>query len=140
MSIHTEEEDQAEVSMSPLIDCVFLLLIFFIVSTMTKKQNKDIDVSLPVSSSAEKLIPSNQELVIGIDLEKSIFFEGEPITLNGLHAELRKIGVAEPDRRIRLDADEKASLSRVVEILDLCQFNNLTNVGIRTYDEYYNKR
>ena len=140
MGIQAQEEEEAEVSMSPLIDCVFLLLIFFIVSTMTKKQNKDIDISLPVSSSAEKLIPSNQELVIGVDQEKYIFFEGELVSLNGLHAELREIGVLEPDRRIRLDADEKTPLGRVVEILDLCQFNNLTNVGIRTYDEHYNKR
>ncbi|MDC1005877.1 biopolymer transporter ExbD [Opitutales bacterium] len=140
MGIQAQEEEEAEVSMSPLIDCVFLLLIFFIVSTMTKKQNKDIDISLPVSSSAEKLIPSNQELVIGIDQKKNIFFEGEPVSLNGLHAELREIGVLEPDRRIRLDADEKTPLGRVVEILDLCQFNNLTNVGIRSYDEHYNKR
>ena len=140
MGIQAQEEEEAEVSMSPLIDCVFLLLIFFIVSTMTKKQNKDIDISLPVSISAEKLIPSNQELVIGIDQEKYIFFEGEPVSLNGLHAELREIGVLEPDRRIRLDADEKTPLGRVVEILDLCQFNNLTNVGIRSYDEHYNKR
>ena len=140
MGIQAQDEEEAEVSMSPLIDCVFLLLIFFIVSTMTKKQNKDIDISLPVSSSAEKLIPSNQELVIGVDQEKYIFFEGEPVSLNGLHAELREIGVLEPDRRIRLDADEKTPLGRVVEILDLCQFNNLTNVGIRTYDEHYNKR
>ena len=140
MGIQAQEEEEAEVSMYPLIDCVFLLLIFFIVSTMTKKQNKDIDISLPVSSSAEKLIPSNQELVIGIDQKKNIFFEGEPVSLNGLHAELREIGVLEPDRRIRLDADEKTPLGRVVEILDLCQFNNLTNVGIRTYDEHYNKR
>lgn len=140
MGIQAQEEEEAEVSMSPLIDCVFLLLIFFIVSTMTKKQNKDIDISLPVSISAEKLIPSNQELVIGVDQEKYIFFEGEPVSLNGLHAELREIGVLEPDRRIRLDADEKTPLGRVVEILDLCQFNNLTNVGIRTYDEHYNKR
>tara|TARA_B100001093_G_C26180581_1_gene739659 strand:- start:56 stop:478 length:423 start_codon:yes stop_codon:yes gene_type:complete len=140
MGIQAQEEEEAEVSMSPLIDCVFLLLIFFIVSTMTKKQNKDIDISLPVSISAEKLIPSNQELVIGIDQGKYIFFEGEPVSLNGLHAELREIGVLEPDRRIRLDADEKTPLGRVVEILDLCQFNNLTNVGIRSYDEHYNKR
>ena len=91
MGIQAQEEEEAEVSMSPLIDCVFLLLIFFIVSTMTKKQNNDIDISLPVSSSAEKLIPSNQELVIGIDQGKYIFFEGEPVSLNWLHAELREI-------------------------------------------------
>lgn len=140
MGIQADEEDEAEVSMSPLIDCVFLLLIFFLVSTMTKKKNKDIDISPPMSSSAEKLMPEKDILVIGVDKEKEVYYEGDPVTLNTLHVNLREIGLFEPDRRIRLDADEEAPLSRVVEVLDLCQFNNLTNVGIRTYDEHYNKK
>ena len=44
-------EDEPEVSMSPLIDCVFLLLIFFLVSTMTKVKNRDIPVDLPTSET-----------------------------------------------------------------------------------------
>ena len=48
-------EDEPEVSMSPLIDCVFLLLIFFLVSTMTKEKNRDISVDLPTSESTIKL-------------------------------------------------------------------------------------
>ena len=43
-----------KMSMSPLIDCVFLLLIFFLVSTMTKVKNRDISVDLPTSESAIK--------------------------------------------------------------------------------------
>ena len=52
-------EDEPEVSMSPLIDCVFLLLIFFLVSTMTKVKNRDIPVDLPTSQSAVKLKPDD---------------------------------------------------------------------------------
>ncbi|MCH2174441.1 MAG: biopolymer transporter ExbD [Lentisphaeria bacterium] len=140
MAISSGDDDQAEVSMSPLIDCVFLLLIFFLVSTMSKKENKDIEISLPVSSSAEKLLPSNKIIVIGVDIKNNLFFEGVPVTLNALHLKLREIGVVDPNQRIRLDADEKTSMRRVVEVLDLCQFNHLSNVGIRTYDEHYNKR
>lgn len=139
MGIRHDEEEKADVSMSPLIDCVFLLLIFFLVSTMTKKENKDIDIELPVSTSAEKLMPSNNILVIGVNTDDEIFYDGELISMTALHKDLREIGIYEPDRRIRLDADEKVKLHRVVEILDLCQFNNLRNVGIRTYDEHYNK-
>ena len=54
-------EDEPEVSMSPLIDCVFLLLIFFLVSTMTKVKNRDISVDLPTSESAIKLKPDDKQ-------------------------------------------------------------------------------
>jgi len=140
MALMTDEEDEAEVSMSPLIDCVFLLLIFFLVSTMTKKENRDIDVLLPASASAAKVIPSDDFLVIGIDVEGAVFIDGEETTKTQLHLFLREISISNPSQYIRLDADETTPLHRVVEILDLCQFNHLPNVGIRTYDEHYNRR
>ena len=58
-------EDEPEVSMSPLIDCVFLLLIFFLVSTMTKVKNRDISVDLPTSESAIKLKPDDKQAIVG---------------------------------------------------------------------------
>lgn len=62
-------EDEPEVSMSPLIDCVFLLLIFFLVSTMTKVKNRDIPVDLPTSQSAVKLKPDDKQAIVGLDAD-----------------------------------------------------------------------
>ncbi|MEP4076350.1 ExbD/TolR family protein [Haloferula sp.] len=135
-----DDEEEADVSMSPMIDCVFLLLIFFLVSTMTKKEDRDIEILLPQSTSAAKVIPSDDFLVIGVDVNGGVFVDGEETTLNRLHLLLREVGVGNPEQYVRLDADEATPLHRVVEVLDLCEFNNLANVGIRTYDEYYNRR
>jgi biopolymer transport protein ExbD len=126
--------------MSPLIDCVFLLLIFFLVSTMTRKEDRDIDVMLPQSTSAAKVTPSDDFLVIGATSEGDLYLDGEQITLNQLHLSLREIGLDRPDQYIRLDADATTPLHRIVEVLDVCQFNNLSNIGIRTYDEFYNRK
>jgi biopolymer transport protein ExbD len=139
MSPNDDDED-ADVPMSPLIDCVFLLLIFFLVSTMTRKEDRDIDILLPQSSSAAKVVPSDDFLVIGVDQSGALFVDGEQTTLNQLHLLLREISAGDAGQYIRLDADEATPLHRVVEVLDLCEFNNLANVGIRTYDEHYNRR
>ena len=109
-------EEEPEVSMSPLIDCVFLLLIFFLVSTMTKVKSRDIPVNLPTSEAAVKLKPANF-----------------------LHEQLREVCIATPDRRIRIDMDRDTPFGRFVEVMDACQFYNLNNIGIRTYDEHYNE-
>ena len=140
MGMRRTDNEAAEVSMSPLIDCVFLLLIFFLVSTMTKKENRDIDITLPQSNSAEKLLPNDDEIVIGVDAEGNLFFNGSQTSIMRLHMDLREIALSFPEQYVRLDSDAATPLHRVVEVLDLCQFNNLKNVGIRTYDEYYNKR
>ncbi len=134
------EEDKAEVSMSPLIDCVFLLLIFFLVSTMIKKENKDIEINLPESESAEKHLPTNDQSVIGIDKDGNIFYEGHEATVMEVHNELRQVSIDTPDLQIRIDTDAEAPLHVVIEVVDLCQFNNLSNVVLRTYDEHYNRR
>ncbi|HAR67189.1 MAG TPA: biopolymer transporter ExbD [Lentisphaeria bacterium] len=139
MGIPRDDDERAEVSLSPLIDCVFLLLIFFLVSTMTRKEQRDIDIVLPESVSAEKQLPRDEHLVIGLDREGAVCRDGQQTSLNQLHAELREIALRNPDQVIRLDADQATPVHKVVEILDLCQFNALSNVGIRTYDEHYNR-
>lgn len=140
MHIQSDEETAAGVNLSPLIDCVFLLLIFFLVATMIKKEDKDISIDLPASESAVQLRPDDNVLVLGIDAESKLYFEGAPSTLTQLHENLRHIAVASPDTRIRLDADAVTPIHRVIEVLDICQFRGLHNVGIRTYDESYNRR
>ena len=132
-------DDEPEVSMSPLIDCVFLLLIFFLVSSMTKVKNKDIPVDLPASSSAVKLKPDDKQAVLGMDNRGNLYWEGQPCSTNFLREQLRDISISNPDRRIRIDMDKDTPFGRFVEVMDACQFYNLSNIGIRTYDENYNK-
>lgn len=136
---YTNNEDSPEISMSPLIDCVFLLLIFFLVSSMTKVKSRDISVELPVSQAAIKLKPDSKQAIVGLDREGDFYWDGEPCSTNFVIEQLRDICVTEPDRRIRIDMDKSAPFGRFVEIMDACQFYNLENIGIRTYDESYNK-
>ncbi len=53
---------------------------------------------------------------------------------------MKQIAVTSPDRHIRLDADHETPFWRVVEVLNMCQFRGLRNIGIRTYDDRYNTR
>ncbi|MEX2606849.1 MAG: biopolymer transporter ExbD [Kiritimatiellia bacterium] len=137
MSLLKKTKVEAEVSLSPLIDAVFLLLIFFLVATMIKKEDKDIDIELPVSTSALKVKPDDDVVVIGIDRTEGLYLEGDPTSLTELMINLRELAGVDPGRRIRLDTDRATPFHRVVEVLDMLQFRGLSNVGIRTYDEHY---
>lgn len=125
--------------MAPLIDCVFLLLIFFLVSNMTKVKNKDIPVNLPESQAAVRMRPSDKQVVVGIDPDGQLYWEGQPCSTNFLMEELRGLCISDPARRIRIDMDKDVPFGRFVEVMDACQFYNLPNVGIRTYDESYHR-
>lgn len=139
MRIDPGEEHEAGVDMAPLIDCVFLLLIFFLVASMAKVKDKDIAVELPTSRAAVKLRPDDRQVVVGIDAGGGLYWEGDPCTTNFLLEELRQLCVTDPQRRIRIDMDRGVPFGRFVEVMDACQFYNLTNVAIRTHDEGYNR-
>lgn len=132
------DEDEVEVSMSPLIDCVFLLLIFFLVTTMLKKKNADIDISLPISNAAIEIEP-NDDTVIGVDRKGRFYFDGALTSRMQLRRHLIQISMTDKDQGIRLDCDKRTKFIHVAEVLDLCNFYQINNVGVRTYDESYNQ-
>ncbi len=140
MRLRPRPEDKVDLGMAPMIDAVFLLLIFFLVATMLKKVDRDIDVTPPQSESAVRRPAEDKSLVIGISKEGDLFLDGEPASVNGLHLSLRELAEIDATRQIRLDADEAAPFRRVAEVMDACQFRNLSNVVIRTYDEKYNTK
>ncbi len=140
MKLRPIEDHPPDVPMTPLIDAVFLLLIFFLVATMIKKENKDVDILLPESRSAEKLRPDDERFVVAIDARGAVYIEGAPATLNMLHERLRWLAQTSPERQVRLDIDQNTPAHAVVEVVNICQFRGLNNVGIRTYDENYGRR
>ena len=131
----SDEHDGPEISMSPLIDCVFLLLIFFLVSSMTKVKSREIPVELPASEAAVKLRPSDNQSVVGLDAEGCFYWNGQPCTTNFLLEQLRELCIADPGRRIRIDMDRNTPFGRFAEVMDACQFYNLGNIGISANEQ-----
>ncbi len=140
MRLRKRKNPSPEVSMSPLIDCVFLLLIFFLVATMYKKKDRDIAISPPVSRSASRLLADDKNVVLGVDPEGVLYWQGVPSSRGGIHRRIRELGEEDPGRQVRIDADAEAPFEQVAELLNLCQFFGMNHVGIRTYDERYNRR
>lgn len=139
MRWNLDENENTGIDMAPMIDCVFLLLIFFLVSTMVKKMDRDIEVELPISQSALEMKPDDTIAVVGINKEGEFFWEGQATSANILHTTLAELADTDPEKRLRLDCDQATPFHKVVEVLDMCAFRGLRNVGVRTYDEHYNR-
>jgi len=91
MRLSDQDEDEFDVSLSPLIDCVFLLLIFFLLTTMLKKDSRDISIDLPSSTSALEMPADDKNTVIGINSVGEIHIDGAPSDLNELRVTLKDI-------------------------------------------------
>ncbi|NVM79820.1 biopolymer transport protein ExbD [Duganella sp. SG902] len=138
MRINLGEEEQPEIGLIALIDCIFFLLMFFMVATSFKqpsnvKKQIELPVSLPVSQvslEANEAAPS--PLVIGVDQNGKLFLDGEPVSTQVLHGRLKQEAAANPARSVRIDGDQLAKYQDIVHVLDLCQFERLTNISMHT--------
>ena len=132
MRIRIEDEDEVAVQMAPLIDCVFLLLIFFLVATTLKKIEKELPLDLPDAAAAVGKQTEDKMMIISIDRAGNFYLGSEPVGQAFLADKLKELGKSDPEERVRIDADRDAPAWAFVQILDMCNFENLHNVGIRT--------
>ena len=129
------EDEELSVDMAPLIDCVFLLLIFFLVATTLKKIDRELPLTLPDSAASMEVQQPDEFSVIGIDREGNFYLDGTPVPLGMLQSELRSKAQANPQVKLRLDADKDVAFSKVMQVLDILRFEGLSNTGINTRNE-----
>jgi len=113
------------IELTPLIDCVFLLLIFFML-TSSFVLVPGINVKLPKAVTSQRL--TFQRVVIVITSEDIIYLKNKPVTLKELFDTLKKERV----EVVLIKADRDASLGRVVEVWDICRKLGIEKIGIAT--------
>ena len=125
---------RATVELTPLIDVVFLLLIFFML-TSSFISPAGIKVNLP-SAVSSKALPK-EDLIIYITENGLVMIDEREIGLNELKARVE--ATAGTDSHISIKADKKTPLGKVVEIWDLCRDAGISNLNIAT-DRIVSKR
>jgi len=128
MRFRKEEEENFALDLTPLIDVVFLLLIFFMVSTVFVDFNRRMDLSLPTSkSSTPDEVP--RHLNIEMTVDKKIFFRGSQVTLAELES---KLGGMRKDKKqsVIINADKGLPFGNVVEVMGIAQSFGITDISI----------
>ena len=132
MAIKHEEEPSVEVQLTPLIDCVFLLLIFFLVSSQLKKVEKRLDVNLPDAQVVKTYKQTPDIISVGVNSRGNLFVNARAVGSGGLLDALREAKAAAPGRRVVVDGDVHAPFRAVVQVLDACAMQGLEVAGIHT--------
>ncbi len=132
MAIRFDEEEHVEVQMTSLLDCVFLLLIFFLVSSQLKKVEKELPITLPEANLTHSVKATPDLITVSVDANGQLFVNSKPVGASGLRSALRDAAKENPDRRIRVNGDVFAPFRSIVQVLDTCQGEGLTVVGIHT--------
>ena len=113
---------------TPLIDVVFILLIFFIVSSVFKKDELALVLNLP-TSSAQEIELKQKELIIELNSDKLAVY-GKEITLELLEQEIAAIEDKEKNIIFRIDKEVK--YEKIIEVLEVLQKHQLFNISLIT--------
>lgn len=132
MQLGRNDELQAEINITPLVDVVLVLLVIFMVVTPLLKQ--EVPLELPIadnSRSAQDLA----QLTLTLASDGGVFLNGQPLLRETLVTQLEAIYAARTEKTIFLEADRRLSYGDVVNVMDDCKAAGVTTIGIITKKE-----
>lgn len=115
-----------DINLSPLIDMVFILLIFFIVTTVFVEET-GIDVERPTSRSAQETKPQN--ILLGVNAQGQLYYDDRPISLSEVGMIVRRLNRTSP-RDVVIIADKTVTTETLVSVIDEAKLAGAPSVSI----------
>ncbi|MBQ4832767.1 biopolymer transporter ExbD [Pseudoalteromonas sp. MMG010] len=123
-----EQEHGQHIDMSPLLDVVFILLIFFIVTTVFVRES-GVEVNKPQAVSASRL--EQQVIFIAITDNQQVFFDGSQIGVAGVRSSVEQM-LKQQQRPVVIQADKTVPTELLVQVIDEAKLAGATQVNLAT--------
>jgi biopolymer transport protein ExbD len=121
-------ESSGEINISPLIDVVFILLIFFIVTTVFVDET-GVKVDKPRAASQQDI--EKESILIGITAEGGVYYGGREIGIGGVRAVISRLQ-QEKQRPVVIQADRETDTEKTIEVLDEAKIGGAQTVFVST--------
>ena len=129
MKALNEEEDYS-IPMTPMIDIVFQLLIFFLLATTIQEEEIDIQINLPQGTQgAPSGAAGGARLVIGVRKDGSVTLSGTPIEWSDLRKRVIDAGRAKDKPQVHIRADHEATHGKIYKVYQICLEAGLTKLN-----------
>ena len=116
-----EKEEDIWVNLTPMIDVMLFLLIFFMLATKFTEIEREVDVHLPRTSDAQALTQPPREIVINVKQDGSMIVLGKTYTLDQLRALLTQAKASYPKQIVLMRGDEAARLGVAARVMAVCK-------------------
>jgi biopolymer transport protein ExbD len=133
MRVPRREPEKARIEVIPMIDIIFFLLVFFMISTLSMTINRGLPVSLPKAASSQRDL--RESFNITVTREGDIFLNKEPITLQEIGQRVQDGLMQDPELLAVINADDHAIHGAVVEIMDKVRLAGVTRLAIAVKPE-----
>ncbi len=129
MHLTDNRKKKIKLDLTSLIDVLFILIIFFTVSS-TFLEQPGIELKLPKAKSSKG--HTTQRIIIYVDKDKNIFLNNDLVTLNNLSEEVQKLADLQKDKSIVLKADAGVTHGVVIEIMDILRQHGIYKIVVST--------
>src|SRR5210317_538013 len=123
--------DEAEINITPMLDIVFIMLIFFIVTTSFVKE-KGLEVSRPSNSPPKEVQKNKGPIVVKVDANGNISMKGRMLERKAVQANLEREKAEKPDSPLIIAAHPDAETDALVTILDAAEAVGVASVSVAT--------
>lgn len=124
-----EQDEESAIDITPMLDIVFIMLIFFIV-TATFVKESGIDVNRPDANTATQ--QDRASILIAIDDTGAVFIDRRRVELDAVRANIERLHAENPQGTVVIQADENASTKQLVAVMDASREAGVYEVSIAT--------
>lgn len=122
-----EIEDEFDLNITPMLDVVFIILIFFVVTSSFVKES-GVDVSRPSASTTERKERGN--IMVGITANDTVWIDKRQVDIRAVRANIERLHAENPEGAVVIQADRDARTGVLVQVLDQSRLAGVNNVSI----------
>ncbi|MEQ8843317.1 MAG: biopolymer transporter ExbD [Phycisphaerales bacterium] len=115
------DDDTPSIEMTPIIDMVFLLLIFFLVATTYQQSERELAIALPEAEAAGPISTMLREIIINVDARGDIIVGGQTLSLDELRTLVADAVRVNPDQKVSVRGDKDLPYGVIARVLDVCK-------------------
>lgn len=117
----TQDEPGPTIELTPIIDMVFLLLIFFLVATTYQQSEREIAIALPEAEAAGPISTVLREIIINVDGQGQIIVSGQTVSLEELRTLVGDAIKVNADQKVSVRGDKDIAYGTIARVLDVCK-------------------
>ena len=130
MPIKIDDDPEPTLNLTPMIDIVFLLIIFFMVGTKFAEMERQIKVELPSVKQYGALTQAPVKRIVNVYRDNTIMMENRSLTIDELVAELKRVHQEFEETSVLIRGDGEAAFNKVAKIMAICRDAGFERLGI----------
>ena len=125
--LYRQNDDESAIDITPMLDIVFIMLIFFVVTTSFVKES-GIDVNRPSASTAER--KETGSILVAISMDNNVWIDKRRVDPDAIRPNIERLHAENPEGAVVIQADKASTSGLLVKVMDQIRLAGVTNISI----------